>query len=41
MAETIVVSKSQVSREFIEASEKALKELMERRFFNPSIRMIG
>ena len=41
MAETIGVSKSQVSREFIEASEKALKELMERRFFNPSIRMIG
>ena len=32
MAETVKVSKSAVSREFIEASEKALKELIERRF---------
>lgn len=32
MAETVNVSKSQVSREFIEASEKALRDLMERRF---------
>ena len=32
MAETVGVSKSSVSREFIEASETALKELCERRF---------
>ena len=32
MAETVGVSKSSVSREFIDASEKALKELAERRF---------
>ena len=32
MAETVNVSKSQVSREFIEASEKSLKDLMERHF---------
>ena len=32
MAETIGVSKSTVSREFVDASEKALKELAERRF---------
>jgi putative transposase len=32
MAETVGVSKSQVSREFIEASEQTLKQLCERRF---------
>ncbi len=32
MAETVGVSKSQVSRKFVEASEKSLKELMERCF---------
>jgi len=32
MAETVGVSKSTVSREFVDASEKALKELAERRF---------
>ena len=32
MAETVGVSKSQVSREFIESSEKSLKALVERRF---------
>jgi len=32
MAETVAVSKSNVSREFIEASEQTLKELCERRF---------
>jgi len=32
MAETVGVSKSQVSRKFVEASEKSLKELLERRF---------
>jgi transposase-like protein len=32
MAETVGVSKSNVSREFIEASEQTLKELCERRF---------
>ncbi len=32
MAETVGVSKSQVSRQFVEASEKSLKELVERRF---------
>ena len=37
MAETVNVSKSQISREFIEASEKALKGLMERRFDDKDI----
>jgi len=32
MAETVAVSKSNVSREFMEASEQTLKELWERRF---------
>jgi putative transposase len=32
MAETVAVSKSNISREFIEASEQTLKELCERRF---------
>jgi putative transposase len=32
MAETVAVSKSNLSREFIEASEQTLKELCERRF---------
>jgi putative transposase len=32
MAETVAVSKSNVSREFIDASEQTLKELCERRF---------
>ncbi len=32
MAETVAVSKSNVSREFVEASEQTLKELCERRF---------
>ncbi len=32
MAETVAVSKSNVSREFIEASEQTLKDLCERRF---------
>jgi len=32
MAQTVGVSKSSVSREFVEASEEALKALMERRF---------
>jgi hypothetical protein len=32
MAQTVGVSKSSVSREFVDASEKALKELAERRF---------
>ena len=40
MAETVGVSKSQVSREFIEASEKSLKELMERRF-DATDRLVG
>jgi len=37
MAETVGVAKSSVSREFAEASEKALKELAERRFENQDI----
>ena len=40
MAETVGVSKSQVSREFIEASEQALKELMERRFDDKDILIV-
>ncbi len=40
MAETVGVSKSQVSREFIEASEKTLKELAERRFDEKDILII-
>ena len=32
MAETVAVSKSNISREFIDASEQSLKELCERRF---------
>ena len=40
MAETVGVSKSQVSREFIEASEKSLKELMERRFDDTDILIV-
>ncbi len=40
MAETVGVSKSQVSREFIEASEHALKELMERRFDDKDILIV-
>jgi transposase-like protein len=37
MAETVGIAKSSVSREFMEASEKALKELAERRFENQDI----
>jgi transposase-like protein len=40
MAETVKVSKSAVSREFIEASEKALKELVERRFEDKDILIV-
>ena len=40
MAETVGVSKSQVSREFVEASEKSLKELMERRFDDKDILVV-
>ncbi len=40
MAETVNVSKSQVSREFIEASEKSLKDLMERRFDDQDILVV-
>ena len=40
MAETVGVSKSQVSREFIEASEKTLKELAERRFDDKDILIV-
>jgi len=40
MAETVGVSKSQVSREFIEASEKSLKALMERRFDDKDILIV-
>ena len=40
MAETVGVSKSQVSREFIETSEKSLKELLERRFDDKDILII-
>ena len=40
MAETVGVSKSQVSREFIDASEKALQELAERRFNEKDILIV-
>jgi len=40
MAQTVGVSKSQVSREFIEASEQSLKELCERRFDQKNILVI-
>ena len=40
MAETVGVSKSQVSREFVEASEKSLKALMERRFDDKDILIV-
>jgi len=40
MAQTVGVSKSQVSREFIEASEQSLKELCERRFDQKDILVI-
>jgi len=40
MAETVGVSKSQVSREFVEASEKSLKALAERRFDDKDILII-
>ena len=40
MAETVGVSKSTVSREFIEASAKALKELAERRFDDTDILIV-
>ena len=40
MAETVGIAKSSVSREFMEASEKALKELLERRFEDKDILII-
>ena len=40
MAETVGVSKSSVSREFIEAGDKALKELTERDFSDKDILMV-
>ena len=40
MAETVGVSKSQVSRTFVEASEKSLKELMERCFDEKDILIV-
>ena len=40
MAESVGVSKSAVSREFVEASEKVLKELAERRFDDKDILII-
>ena len=40
MAETVGVSKSQVSRKFVEASEKSLKELIERRFDGKEILIV-
>ena len=40
MADTVGVSKSQISREFIEASEKQLKQLCERRFDDKDILVI-
>ncbi|GAG26157.1 unnamed protein product, partial [marine sediment metagenome] len=40
MSQTVGVSKSQVSREFIEASEQSLKELCERRFDDKDILVI-
>jgi transposase-like protein len=40
MAQTVGVSKSQISREFLEASEQSLKELCERRFDDHDILVI-
>jgi len=40
MAETVGVSKSSVSREFIQASERALRELCERRFDDKDILVV-
>ncbi len=40
MAETVAVSKSNLSREFIEASEQTLKELCERRFEGQNILIV-
>jgi putative transposase len=40
MAETVAVSKSNVSREFVEASEQTLKELCERRFEDKDILIV-
>ncbi len=40
MGETVGVSKSQVSRKFVEASEKSLKELIERRFDDKEILIV-
>lgn len=40
MAETVGVSKSQVSRKFVEASEQTLKELIERRFDDKDILIV-
>ena len=40
MAETVGVSKSHVSRKFVEASEKSLKELIERRFDDKEILIV-
>jgi len=40
MAETVGVSKSAVSRKFVEASEKSLKELIERRFDDQEILIV-
>jgi transposase-like protein len=40
MAKTVGVSKSQVSRNFVEASEKSLKELIERRFEDTEVLIV-
>ena len=40
MAETVAVSKSNISREFIEQSEKTLRELCERRFHDKDILIV-
>jgi len=40
MAETVAVSKSNLSREFVKASERMLKELCERRFENQDILLV-
>jgi transposase-like protein len=40
MAETVAVSKSNLSREFVEASEQTLKELCERRFEGQDILIV-
>jgi len=40
MAETVAVSKSNLSREFVEASEQTLKELCERRFEGKDILIV-